>query len=148
MMEFDEYETRCASIRKENMELLNSFESWIRGKGLSGSTAKKHRSNIDFYINEFLLYEGPRNATEGVDEIGMFLGYWFIRKAMWANESSIRSNATSLKKFYDFMLERGEVDPEAVNEMKERIKEELSEWLATVRRYDDPSFDLEDVWQW
>ena len=148
MTEYEDYERKCSSIREENLELLDSFESWIRNKGLSETTAKKHRENIDFYINEFLLYESPKPASQGVDEVGMFLGYWFIRKAMWANEASVKANATSLKKFYDFMFERGEVDLETVKEMKERIKEDLPEWVATVKRYDDPAIDPEDVWQW
>ncbi len=148
MSEYEEYEQKCNSIRKKNQVLLGDFESWMMSKGLTKATSKKHRENIDFYINEFLLYESPKHASEGVDEVGMFLGYWFIRKAMWANESSIKSNVTSLKKFYDFMLEQGEVDTEAVKEMKERIKEDLPEWIATVKRYDDPSIDPEDVWQW
>lgn len=148
MIEYEEYERKCSSIREENMTLLDNFESWIRSKGLSEATAQKHRENIDFYINEFLLYESPKHASEGVDEVGMFLGYWFIRKAMWANEASVKANATSLKKFYDFMFEREEVGLEAAKDMKERIKEDLPEWVATMKRYDDPSIDPEDVWQW
>lgn len=148
MSEYDEYERECNSIREENKALLDDFESWILGNRLSKSTAKKHRENIDFYINDFLLYEGPKHASDGVDEVGMFLGYWFVRKAMWANAASVKANAASIKKFYDFMLERGEVDPEAVKGMKERIKEDLPEWVATMERYDDPSIDPEDVWKW
>jgi hypothetical protein len=67
---------------------------------------------------------------------------------MWANVSSPKTNSTSLKKFYDFMLKRGEVDQEEVKEMKERIKEDLPEWIATMKRYDDPLIDQEDIWQW
>ena len=148
MSEYEEYEHRCNLIREENQAILDAFESWILAKGLSKATAKNHRENIGFFINEFLLYESPKHASEGVDEVGMFLGYWFIRKAMWASETSIKSNAMSLKKFYDFMMERGEVTSEAVKDMKDRIKEDLPEWIATVRRYDDPSVDVEDVWQW
>ena len=148
MDQYDEYKLKCSSIRKENMVLLDDFASWIRAKGLTEATAKKHHENIDFYINEFLLYDGATPASEGVDEVGMFLGYWFIRKAMWANEAAVKYNVTSLKKFYDYMLERGEVDREAVEDMKSRIKEELPEWLKTMKRYDDPSIDPEDVWQW
>ena len=148
MSEYEKYEHRCNQIREENQAILDAFESWILAKGISKATAKKHRENIDFYINEFLLYESPKHASEGVDEVGVFLGYWFIRKAMWANESNIKSNATSLKKFYKFLEERGEVDSEAVKDMKERIKEDLPEWIATVKRYDDPSVDPDNVWQW
>lgn len=46
------------------------------------------------------------------------------------------------------MLKRGEVDQEEVKEMKERIKEDLPEWIATMKRYDDPLIDQEDIWQW
>lgn len=148
MSEYDEYERECNSIREENKALLDDFESWILGNGLSKSTAKKHRENIDFYINDFLLDEGPKHASDGVDEVGMFLGYWFVRKAMWANAASVKANAASIKKFYDFLLERGEVDLEAVKGMKERIKEDLPDWVATMERYDDPSIDTEDVWKW
>ena len=148
MNDYEEYERQCDLIREENVALLDAFESWILDNGLSASTARKHKENIDFYINEFLLYDEPKRAIEGVDQIGLFLGYWFIRKAMWANETSIRSNAASLKKFYDFLKERGEVKSEAVKDMKARIKEDLPEWIATVKRYDDPSIGVEDVWQW
>ena len=145
----DEYESKCLAIRKENAAFLDDFAFWlVKGKSLSEATTKRHRENIDFYINEFLLYEGPKHALEGVNEVGMFLGYWFIRKAMWANEAAVKSNATSLTKFYDYMLERGNVSLEAVEDMKVRIKDELPEWVATMKRYDDPSIDPDDVWQW
>ena len=107
-------------------------------------TIKNHVSNIDFYLNEFLLYEEATEAKDGAGDVGMFLGYWFIRKAMWASQSSIRSNATSLKKFYTFMYEKGLIKKEELTDLKQRIKEEMPEWLATLDRYDDPS--VEDVW--
>lgn len=64
---------------------------------------------------------------------------------MWASESNIKSHAASLKKFYDFMSESGEVELHDVNEMKKRIK---AEWVDTIKRYDDLLLDIEDVWQW
>jgi len=87
MSEYEEYERECNSIRERNHSLLADFETWMLSKGLSEATAKKHRENIDFYVNEFLLYESPKHASEGVDDVGIFLGYWFIRKAMWASEA-------------------------------------------------------------
>jgi len=103
--------------------------------------------NIDFYINDFLLYEDTYSPEDGVLDANMFLGYWFIRKAMWASETSIKSNASSLKKFYTFMCELGKVDAEDVDELKEMIKENMPNWLERLRRYDDPDIeDMEDVW--
>ena len=144
---YQQYEKACRKIRQDNTKLLTEFGKWLLKERLSKKTIKQHLSNIDFYINEFLLYEDAIEASEGSGHIGMFLGYWFIKKAIWSSASSIRSNAASLKKFYKFMLEHGLVSEEAVNEMLETIREEMPEWIATVKRYDDPSItDPGDIW--
>ena len=66
---------------------------------------------------------------------------------MWASASSIKSNPASLKKFYTFLHERGLVDKDDLDYLKESIKEEMPEWLATLERYDDPSIDdMGEVW--
>jgi len=66
---------------------------------------------------------------------------------MWASKSSIKSNATSIKKFYEFMLEKGNIDEEAYKELKEEVKYNTQEWLDTMDRYDDPDIeDMEEVW--
>ena len=102
MGDYEKYEEDSKKIRKVNERLLNEFETWLKSFGLSEKTINNHVSNIDFYINEYLLYEDATEARNGADAVGMFLGYWFIRKAMWASKSSIKGNATSLKKFYIF----------------------------------------------
>ncbi len=144
MDDYEKYEKECKKIRKANEHLLNEFEDWLKSSGLSEKTINKHDSNIDFYINEYLLYEDATEAIDGAHAIGMFLGYWFIRKAMWASQSSIKSNATSLKKFYTFMYEKGLIDKEDLIDLKQTIKEDMPEWLATLARYYDLS--IEDVW--
>ncbi|MDB9405242.1 phage integrase SAM-like domain-containing protein [Microcystis sp. CS-574] len=132
MDDSQKYEADCQKIRKVNHELLKDFESWLESSGLSEKTINNHISNIDFYINEYLLYEDAVEAKDGVDMVGDFLGYWFIKKALWASQSSLKSNAGSLKKFYTFLLEKGLIDKNDLRELKETIKEELSEWLETL----------------
>jgi site-specific recombinase XerD len=147
--DYEQYEIECEKIRESNEKLLEDFESWLRKSKLAEKTIRKHRENIDFYVNEYLLYEDAVEPQEGILSVSMFLGYWFIKKAMWANESSIKSNAASLKKFYTYLYEREMVGEEDLAMLKETIKEEMPEWLATVDRYDDPSVtDMEDVWGW
>ena len=99
--DYEDYERECKIIKKENKELLDKFYDWLKAKKLKKTTCNNHCRNIDFYINDFLVYEAPTRPHEGVYEIGMFLGYWFIRKAMWASQSTIKQNAASLKKFPD-----------------------------------------------
>ena len=132
MDDSQKYEADCQKIRKVNHELLKDFESWLESSGLSEKTINNHISNIDFYINEYLLYEDAVEAKDGVDMVGDFLGYWFIKKALWASQSSLKSNAGSLKKFNTFLLEKGLIDKNDLRELKETIKEELSEWLETL----------------
>lgn len=144
MNDYEKYENECKKIRKANKQLLNKFELSLKSSGLSENTTNNHVSNIDFYVNEYLLYEDATEARDGVEAVGMFLGYWFIKKAMWASQSSIKGNATSLKKFYSFLYGKGLIEKDDLDDLKEAIKEGMPEWLATLDRYDDPS--VEDVW--
>ena len=144
---YEKYEKACKRIRKENDNILDEFKEYLIQKGLKLKTANSHVSNVDFYINEFLLYEDATKAKDGIDKIGMFLGYWFIKKATWSSPAQIKSNAASLKKFYTFMNEKGRVKKEDLDDLKERIKEDMPEWIATMKRYDNQSItNMAEVW--
>lgn len=148
MKSYEQYEKECKRIRKENDNLLNDFKKWLIDKKLSKKTIDKHVSNANFYINEFLLYEDAIEAADGVSSMGMFLGYWFIRKAMWSSKAAITENAASLKKFYEFMLEKKKISKESFEYLKETIKEDMPDWIATMGRYDDPDIeDPEEIWK-
>jgi len=132
--EYKKYERACAKIKEVNAKLLASFEQWLLAKGLGKKSITEHVKNADFYINTFLLYDEAIPAKEGAWRISSFLGDWFIRKALWSSRTSIKENAASLKKFYTFMLEKGEIDADDLQELKEAIKEEMDEWLEAVDR--------------
>ncbi len=142
----DEFENHTETIRDENRVILDRFEKYLKKKKLSKSTINKHVGNIDFFINDFLLYYEPIVAKEGSSQIGIFLGDWFIRKAMWASVTSIKQNITSIKKFYQFLLESGEITNDDFVELKEEIRECKDDWLENLRMYDDPNVDIEDIW--
>ena len=144
--DYEKYEIDCERIRTENKELLQDFTRWLASRGLSEKTIRTHRQNVDFYINHFLLSEDAVEARNGADEVNMFLGFWFIRKTMWASPSAIKSNASSLKKFYTFMYEAGKIEKDDLDLLKDDIREGMPEWLETMDRYDDPNCDIEDIW--
>jgi len=145
MDEYKKWEKDCKRIKEQNAILLNQFADALKEQGLKKKTIDKHVKNIDFYINHFLLYEDATEPENGLYSVSMFLGYWFIKKAMWANPSAIKKNASSLQKFYAFMLESGKIEKDDYQELKDTIKQEMPEWIATMQRYDDP--DIEDVWE-
>ena len=147
MGSYEQYEKECERIRNENEKILTDFKKWLCDKGLSQRAINRHRSNVDFYINHFLLYEDAIEAASGAGHVGAFLGYWFIRKATWASKAAIKENAASLKKFYRFMSETGKILDGTLGDLKVLIKEEMPDWLATMERYDDPNIeDMEEVW--
>lgn len=139
----DEYE----EIEQYNDKLLSEFKDWLAGKGLSPKTIDKHLSNVSFFINDYLLYNDDIEAQDGIPEVSMYLGYWFIKKALWSSPATIKENAASLKKFYQFMLEKGEITKEDFSELKNTIKENMPEWIATMERYlDEDIEDMDEVW--
>ena len=46
------------------------------------------------------------------------------------------------------MNQIGQVSDVELSEMKGEIKESKDEWIETVRKYDDPDIDMEEVWGW
>lgn len=146
-MTYAHYEKEAEKARKANEALLKLFKKSLEKEGLAQKTITKHTQNIDFFINEFLLYSDVIPANEGASHVSEFLGYWFIRKAMWASPATIKENAASLKKFYTLLCEQNMIPPKELEELKQDIKTEMPEWIATVQRYDDPEIeDMEEVW--
>ena len=99
--DYSRYEGESEEIRQNYAKLISEFSTWIGTKGLSKKTIEDDCPNIDFYINEFLLYEDIVSPEDGALSVGMLLGYWFIQKAIWAAKTSIKSNA-----FTDLCLRR------------------------------------------
>lgn len=146
MDQYEKYESECKKIKIENQHILDGFKKYLNSRKLSGKTIDKHVANVEFYINDFLLYEEPLRPHEGVNNLNYFLGFWFIRKALWASATSIKENIASLKHFYTFLNKIGEVSSEELCDMKQDIKENKEDWLENLRAYDDPNIDLSDIW--
>jgi hypothetical protein len=126
---YEEYEMQCKQQREKNNSYLGIFEKDLMESGLTHKTISKHVSNVDFYINEYLLREDPFEMQEGCgSKIDMFLGYFFIRKCMWSTPGTIKTTAASIKKFYKCMNEHGYVSKEEYNYLCTTIKENMEIW--------------------
>lgn len=127
--------------RMDNQKLLEAFRNYLKEKNLSDKTVAKHTSNIDFFINEFLVYEEIIPPEKGIEEINYFLGSWFIRKALWASVPQIKAMITGFKHFYTFLALQGSISDEELREMKQEIKECKSTWFEEMQEYDDAASD-------
>lgn len=138
-LEYKDYEKRCDEIRSINGELLELFANDL--KNLSQKTVTAHVSNVDFYINNYLLYEDALTFEHGVGKIDDFLGYFFIRKCMWSTPGTIQSTATSIKKFYKSMLEHGKILKEDYDYLCEEIKTGRPKWQEDCAQFNNADED-------
>lgn len=138
MFDYEEYERECDKIRQTNEELLVLFEEELQNSGLSAKTVRRHLSNADFYINEYLLREEPRPMEDGITELDMFLGFFFIRKCMWSTPGTIKSTAASIKKFYKCMMNHGKISKDDYVYLCDDIKENMEQWQTDCAVYNDP----------
>lgn len=137
-MECDQYEEDCKAIQEINNGLLELFEQDLIKSGLSEKTINRHLSNVDFYINNFLLHEDAYSMNYGVSMIGDFLGNFFIRKCMWSTPESIKSTAASIKKFYKSMLGHGKIKKKEYDFLLSEIKDGMADWQNDCALFNDP----------
>ena len=136
MEDYEKIEVECDKERVKNEKLLKEFSNWLKKSNLTKKTIDKHTTNIDFYINEYLLNYDVIEAKNGIDEIDSFLGDWFIRKAMWSSKAEIKANASSLKKFYTFINDKGLIENINLKELKSIIKINMSKWLENMEEFE------------
>ncbi len=146
MFDYENYEKECEEIRASNSELLDMFKNDLELAGLSAKTIRSHISNVDFYINEYLLREEAHPMEDGVGMLDSFLGFFFIRKCMWSTPSTIKSTAASIKKFYKCMLDHEKIKKVEFDYLRSEIKENMEQWQADCAMYNDP--DAENPFDW
>ncbi len=58
----------------------------------------------DFFTDYLVYYEPLKRLDEADDgDVFTFLSSWFPRKAMWANETNVKSYLASFKKFFKWI---------------------------------------------
>lgn len=143
-LSYEEYERQCDARRQENARYLAAFEGHLEAADLSQKTIDRHLDNVTFYLNTYLLREEPLPMEEGCRRADDFFGYFFIHKCIWSTPSTIKSTATSFKKFYKCMLEHGFIEAESLRCLLETIHDNMEFWIRTCEEFNDPSSDWLD----
>ena len=78
-MDYEQYLKICQSIQETNDLLLELFEEDLVKFGLKQKTINRHLSNVDFFLNEFLIRIGALPMEEGISMLDEYLGNFFIR---------------------------------------------------------------------
>lgn len=64
-IDYEEYECECERVKEENKPYLEMFEASLEEAGLSNKTIRRHVTNIDFYLNVYLLRYDVHRMPEG-----------------------------------------------------------------------------------
>ena len=136
-MDYEQYSKACQTIQKTNTLLLQLFEEDLVKSGLK-KTINRHLSNVDFFLNEFLIRAGALSMEKGISMLDEYLGNFFIRKCMWSTPANIKTNATSIMKFYKCMLEHGKIEKEDYDILCSSIKDSMEIWQYDCAIYNDP----------
>ncbi len=132
----EKYDAALRNNKKRNKKFLQEFEAWLKEKKLAPKTINKHIGNMSFYLNSFLNYYDIVKMEDGINEVYSFLNDWFIHKCMWASETSIKENASSIKKFYQCMSEKGYISEENYKDLCYELKENMDIFLDSLREFD------------
>ena len=60
---------------------------------------------------------------------------------MWSTAGNLKTTATSIKKFYQCMLELGHIDQEHYDELQSTIKDNMDIWIEEIEEYNDDCFN-------
>lgn len=136
-MDYENYEKLCQENKKRNEVFLECFEQYLESQQLSSKTIRNHLGNVAFYLNNYLIYYEVNSMESGCYKLGGFLGDFFIRKCMWSTPATVKSTASSIKKFYKCMLEKNFILEEDYSYLCRDIKEWLDEWVSSCARYNN-----------
>ena len=133
-------EKKIEENKKRNKMFMKEFEDYLKEKNLKDKTIKKHLSNVDLFINDYLNYCDIETPEEGINSVYSFLSGWFIEKCMWATVYTTKETAASIKKFYAYMSEKGYVKKEDYKELCEELKDSMDEILEYLDAFDNGTY--------
>lgn len=133
-------EKKIEENKKRNKKFMKEFEEYLKEKNLKDKTIKKHLSNVDLFINDYLNYYDIETPEEGINSVYSFLSGWFIEKCMWATVYTTKETAASIKKFYAYMSEKGYVKKKDYKELCEELKDSMDEILEYLDAFDNGTY--------
>ncbi|WP_411843318.1 DUF6933 domain-containing protein [Salinicoccus sp. HZC-1] len=138
---FEDFEEMSEEVRKNNDKLLYSFGRYLQeSENQSRKTAEKHVFNAEFYLNSYLLHSEIRTVLTATTDPADFLGNWYTRKALWANEKNLKQSGTALRKLYKFLNEADEISDKELEESRPAITEGIEEGKDHLKAMESDSF--------
>lgn len=138
---WEEYEKRSIETKAQHEKLIAIYKEDLIQKNLSPRTIKRHLSNIDSFLNWFLIdYKDSDALDEFIPSfVGDFLGSFIPDKYIGNTKNLIKENAATLRGFYQSMRDCGYISQSMFTRISENISEEVADggqnYAAFVKEY-------------
>lgn len=140
-LSYDERERRRKEQLAFNDSYLEGFANHLERKGLSEKTADKHYDNVSLFLNVYLLEKDVPPLPGGCYLMDDYLGRYLIERPVYTNPAMIKESATSLKKFYKYMLEADEILKEDYSVLLEDIRLGWPTWRDACQEHNDKRYE-------
>ncbi|MCL2354811.1 MAG: hypothetical protein FWC68_02850 [Oscillospiraceae bacterium] len=118
-------EQTAEEIRDANFDYLKKFREWSENQELLPETIRNYIREINFYINTYLCDQELQNAREGCYKTSAF-----FREQTTLSPTKVNHIITSIKNFYQFMLEESEITVGDYNHLNNTMRELKQVWLT------------------
>ena len=117
------YRELFEEIKKNHRLILEDFRLYLTDyQSLSPKTVRRHVSNIDFFLNGFVTRYDVQTPISIIESrLSEFLSDFYVDKFIDASVTGMKQNATSLKKFYQYLMDVNRIDKATHAQAKEAI---------------------------
>ena len=129
-MNFRKRKEKVRLNRISNFYTLQTFETYLREQDISDEEVREHLSNIDLFINDYLLRHEVLASHNGIHTVGEYLTEWLTVNFYKVRKEDIELYIESFKKFYTHEVNGGYLERDDMIELYQIIKDEVTPWLA------------------
>ena len=122
----------------ENEKLIQQFEVYLTSQNLSPKTIKKHCDNVDFFLNTYSTREEILKLKDTIIIVNDYFSYFLPFKTMFGSVNDTKTQITSLKKFYKYLLDINILHKNDYDCFLLVIKENKQNWFDV---YDNEDMD-------
>jgi len=104
-------------MKEADQRLIDDFYQALIARGLSSGISARHRDNLRFFAEAFLSpSEGMELSELDSETVEYFFTRWYPARVN-GSKSDLSGFIPSLRKFYHFLFERGEVSKRSLEEI-------------------------------
>lgn len=94
---------------EQQMVIAEEFRFWLEEKGLKENKVRQYSLNVELFLKFLTYYQVIPVAAVHEYDLRFFLYEWYPRKALESDRRRAKTLLTSLKKFFQFLLEEEEI---------------------------------------